>query len=82
MILSASKVTKIVTMKPRSYIWIQNLTDSTVYLSRHEFSDPNDYTGNSVAIKLDGFLEINPCVYQGEFYAYSTTESDIRVLEL
>lgn len=82
MILSAGKVTKIVVTKPRSYILIENLTDSTVYLSKHEYPDVNDYSANSVGFKENGRLEINPCMYQGDFYAYSTTASDIRVLEL
>lgn len=82
MLLPASKAVKIVSEKPRSYLLIENLTDSTVYISKHEYSDTNDYSANSIAIKADGILEINPCIYQGCFYAYSATESDIRVLEL
>lgn len=82
MILPANKVTKIISAKPRSYLLIENLTDSTVYISKNEYSDTNDYSANSVAIKADGILEINPCIYQGCFYAYSATQSDIRVLEL
>ena len=80
--IKASTVQKIVQGKPRSYLLIENLTDSTVYISSREYPDKNDYSKNSIAIKLDGLLEINPCVYQGSFFAYSTTESDIRVLEL
>lgn len=82
MILPANKAVKIVSAKPRNYLLIENLTDSTVYISKNEYPDTNDYSNNSVAIKKDGLLEINPCVYQGCFFAYSTAESDIRVLEL
>jgi len=82
MILPASIVTKIVTAKPRSYLLIQNRTYSTLWFSRHEFSDTNDYIANSVEVIPNSDLVINPCIYQGDFYGYSTDKSDIRVLEL
>ncbi len=82
MIIKASTVQKIVQGKPRSYLLIENLTNSTVYISNREYPDNGDYSNNSIAIKKDGLLEINPCVYQGDFFGFSTTESDIRVLEL
>ena len=82
MILQANKVTKIVTSKVRVYLLVGNLSDTTVYISANEYPEVEDYLNNSFALKLNGILEINPCMYQGSFYAYTTEESDIRVLEL
>jgi len=82
MILHALKVVKIVSAKPRSYLLIQNLSASDVFISTHEYTEVQDYTNNSVALMLEGMLEINPCLYQGDIYAYSVDQSDIRVLEL
>lgn len=80
--LISQQVTKIVQAKPRTYILIENLTDSSLYISNREYQDLQDYTKNSVCIKKDGILEINPCVYQGGFYAVTDIDSDVRVLEL
>lgn len=80
--LISQKITKIVQGNPRAYLLIENLTDSNLYISDKEYPDIEDYTKNSVVIKLDGVLELNPCVYQGSFYAVCDVDSDIRVLEL
>lgn len=80
--ITSYTVTKIVKAKPRTYILIQNLTDSSLYISKHEFIDTNDYEHNSIVIKKNGLLEINPCVYQGDFYGLTDVDSDVRVLEL
>lgn len=82
MIIPVSTVQKIVQGKPRAYLLIENLTDSIVYVSAREYPDPQDYVKNSLVLKENGVLELNPCMYQGSFYAYSVTESDIRVMEL
>jgi hypothetical protein len=82
MIISANSVQKIVTGKARSYLLIENLTNSDVYLSSEEFPAGEDYLRNCVLLKQNGILELSPAVYQGPFYAYSSIESDIRVLEL
>lgn len=82
MILISQRVTKIVQAKPRTYLLIENLTDSTLYISNREYTDIEDYTRNSIVIKLDGTFELSPCMYQGSFYAVCDIESDVRVLEL
>ena len=82
MIIKASTPQKIVQAKPRIYMLIGNLTNSTVYISKEEYSNTEDYVNNCFALKQNGLLEISPCGYMGSFYAYSTEESDLRVLEL
>jgi hypothetical protein len=82
--LIANKPQKIIgsTNLKRTYLLIGNYTDSTVYISKDEYATIDDYTSNAFALKLNGIIELNPCLYQGSFYAYSTTTSDLRVLEL
>ena len=82
MILISQQVRKIVQEKPRSYLLIENLTDSSLYISNHEYTDLEDYVNNSVVIKQYGVFELNPCIYQGSFYAVCDINSDVRVLEL
>lgn len=79
--LISQRVTKIVQAKPRTYLLIQNLTNSILYISNREYPDIEDYTNNSIVIKENGILEINPCVYQGSYYGVCDIDSDIRVLE-
>lgn len=82
--LTANKPQKIIgsTNLKRTYLLIANYTDSTVYISKDEYATIDDYLNNAFALKLNGIIELNPCLYQGAFYAYSTTISDLRVLEL
>ena len=80
--LIAGRITKILPANQRVYMLIGNLSDTTIYLSRTEFADKEDYTQNSFALKHNGLLEINPCIYQGSMYAYTDETSDVRVLEL
>lgn len=82
MILRSQQVTKIVQAKPRTYILIENLTNSSLFISKNEYPDLEDYTNNSIVLRENGTLEINPCVYQGSFYGLTDIDSDIRVLEL
>lgn len=80
--LISYKITKIVQAKPRTYLLIENLTNSSLYISKNEFTDIQDYEKNSIVIKENGILELNPCLYQGSFYALCDVDSDIRVMEL
>ena len=82
MILTAEKIIKIVVAKPRSYLLVGNLTNSDVYISKNEHTDKENFIRNGFCIQLNGLVELNPCVYQGDFYAYSATASDLRILQL
>ena len=82
MIVISQQVQKIVQGKPRTYLLIENLTDSSLYISPNEYPNIEDYTNNSIVLKENGILELNPCVYQGSLYAVCDIDSDVRVLEL
>lgn len=82
MILPSYQITKIAKAKPRVYLLIENLTDSSLYISKNEYTDTQDYTSNSIVIKKDGLFELNPCLYQGDFYGLCDIDSDVRVMEL
>lgn len=79
--LISQRITKIVQAKPRTYILIENLTNSSLYISTREYVDIEDYTNNSIVLRENGVLEINPCLYQGSYYGVCDIDSDVRILE-
>lgn len=84
MIVPASTITKIARENPnRNKITITNQTNSIVYICKTD-NPGYDYVRNGFPIGIYGVLEEQTNDYRGYFgalYAYSTTESDVRIFE-
>ncbi len=81
MIVSDSVVRLVYINPSRGHLIIQNLTDADLFILPLELPDTSEYLDNGICLKINGLFEDFGTI-KDEFFGYSESECDVRIMDL